>query len=130
VIRPPEIPVPEPHEEDIQALVAQLMHLSKNSAQEYLTRIKSQLSVPCKIRTIEHRSISEALQEVVREENIDLIIMSAHGYTGHNRYPYGSVAREMLDFGAKPILIIQDIPLCQVRSSDSEIASRQSKGRD
>lgn len=129
VIRPPEIPVHEPYGEDIQAFVTQLMHLNKNSIHEYLEQIKSQLSVHSEIRTIEHRSISEALQEVVKEENIDLIIMSAHGYTGHYHYPYGSVAREMLEFGAKPILIIQDIPLCQARPSDSEIASQQSKGR-
>ncbi|HZK19968.1 MAG TPA: universal stress protein [Treponemataceae bacterium] len=125
VIRPPEIPVPEPHAEDIRALVDQFMQVSKDAAQQYLNRIKSQLSVPSKIKIIEHHIISQALQRVVEEENIDLIIMCAHGYTGHYNYPYGSVAREMLEFGAKPILIIQDIPLCQVRSSDSEIAAQK-----
>ncbi|MDY0375569.1 MAG: universal stress protein [Desulfobacterium sp.] len=130
VIRPPEIPVPKPHGEDVQKLIDQFMLLSQNSVHKYLARIKLQFDVPSETRTIEHRSVSEALQRLVKEENIDLIIMSAHGYTGQYHYPYGSVAREMLEFGARPILIIQDIPRCHVQLTDSEIAAQQSEGRD
>lgn len=129
VIRPPEIPIPEPHGEDVLNLINQFTRLSRNSVNEYLNRIKSQLPVPSESRTIEHRSVSEALQGLVEEENIDMIIMSAHGYTGQHHYPYGSVAREMLEFGARPILIIQDIPLSRVQLSDSEIIAQKSEGR-
>lgn len=128
VIRPPEIPVPEPHGEEVQALINQFIQLSQKSVREYLTRIKSQLSVPCEVKVIEHRSVSEALQELTKKENIDLIIIAAHGYTGQRYSPYGSVTRDMLDFGAKPILIIQDIPLSRVQPSDSEIAAQKSEG--
>ena len=129
VIRPPEIPVPEPHGEEVQALMNKFIQLSQESVRKYLIRIKSQLSVPCEIKMIEHHSVSEALQELDKKENIDLIVIAAHGYTGQYHYPYGSVTRDMLDFGAKPILIIQDIPLSQVQPSDSEIASQKSEGR-
>jgi nucleotide-binding universal stress UspA family protein len=129
VIRPPELPIPEPHGEDILRLVAQFMELTRRSVREYLDRIKSQFPVPCEIKIVEHLSVSEALRSLVEEENIDLIIMSAHGHTGQYQYPYGSVAREMLEFGAKPILIIQDIPRHHIRPSDSEKAAQKSKGR-
>jgi len=129
VIRPPELPVPEPHGEDILQLVKQFMEFTRNSVREYLERVKSQFSVPSEIRIVEHRSVSEALQGLVEEENIDLIIMSAHGFTGQYRYPYGSVAREMLEFGARPILIVQDIPRHHIRPSDSEKAAQKSEGR-
>ena len=105
------------------------MLLSQNSVRKYLARIKLQFAVPSEIRTIEHRCVSKALQSLVKEENIDLIIMCAHGYTGQYHYPYGSVAREMLEFGAKPILIIQDIPRCHVQLTDSEIAAQRNEGR-
>lgn len=129
VIRVPEIPVPKPYGEEVQRLMDQFMQLSQKSVHEYLIRIKSQLSVPCEIKLIEHHSVSEALQELVKKEKVDLIVIAAHGYTGQYYYPYGSVTRNMLDFGAKTILIIQDVPLAQVQPSDSEIAAQKSEGR-
>jgi len=129
VIRPPEIPIPESHGEEAQELIAQLMQLTRSSVLAYLERIRLQFPLPTEIRTIENRSVSEALQNLVEEEGIDLIIMSAHGHTGHHHYPYGSVAREMLEFGSRPILIIQDVPRHLVRPSDSELAANKIKGR-
>ena len=129
VIRPPEIPIPETHGEDAKKLIAQLMQLTRDSVHTYLERIRLQFSVPCETRTIEHPSISEALQSLVAKGNIDLIIMSAHGHTGQYHHPYGSVAREMLEFGSRPILIIQDIPRNLVQPSNSEIAARKIQGR-
>lgn len=105
------------------------MQLTRDSVRAYLERIKLQFSVSSEIRIIEHRSVSEALQGLVIEENIDLIIMSAHGHTGRYHYPYGSVAREMLEFGSRPLLIIQDVPRHLVQPSDSEIASKKIEGR-
>ena len=128
VIGPPEVPIPEPYSQEVQELMNKLIRLSQKSVQEYLIRIKSQLSVPSEIRMIEHHSVSEALQKLVKEEDIDLIIIAAHGYTGQHYYPYGSVTRDMLDFGAKPILIIQDVPLSHVQPSNSEIAAQRSEG--
>lgn len=128
VIRPPEMPIPEPYSQEVEALMNKLIQLSQKSVQEYLIRIKSQLSVPSEIRMIEHHSVPEALHKLAKEEDIDLIIIAAHGYTGQYHYPYGSVARNMLDFGAKPILIIQDVPLYQVQPSNSEIAAQRSEG--
>ncbi len=129
VIRPLEIPIPGSYDEDAQKLITQFMQLTKKSVRAYLDRIKLQFSVPSEIRTVEHSSVSKALQSLVGEENIDLIVMSAHGHTGQYHYPYGSVAREMLEFGARPILIIQDIPRYLVQPSDSEIAAKRSEGR-
>jgi nucleotide-binding universal stress UspA family protein len=128
VIRPPEMPIPEPYSQEVEALMNKLIQLSQKSVQEYLIRIKTQLSVPSEIRMIEHHSVSEALHKLAKEEDIDLIIIAAHGYTGQYHYPYGSVTRNMLDFGAKPILIIQDVPLSQVQPSNSEIAAQRSEG--
>lgn len=129
VIRPPEIPIPEAHSEEAQKLINQLMRISRDSVHSYLERIKLQFSEHSETRILEHCSVSEALQRFVKDENIDLIIMAAHGHTGQCKYPYGSVAREMIEFGARPILIIQDIPPHLVKPSDSEIATKKAKGR-
>lgn len=129
VIRPPEIPIPESHSEEAQNLITQLMQLTRDSVHAYLERIKQQFPFPSEIRIVEHLSVSKALQGLVEEENIDLIIMAAHGHTGQHHYPYGSVAREMLEFGARPILIIQDVPRSLVQPSDSEMAANKSEGR-
>ena len=59
---------------------------------------------------IESNNISAAIQNLAISENIDLILMCAHGYTGETTRPYGNVTRNIIDHGTTAILIIQDVP--------------------
>ncbi|OJX43927.1 MAG: hypothetical protein BGO78_02895 [Chloroflexi bacterium 44-23] len=129
VIRPPELPIPTPHSEEVQALLAKFMELSHTAVREYLTRIKEQLSVPSEIEIIEDSSVSAVLQKLSEEEKVDLTVIAAHGYTGSNLHPYGSVARDIMEVGSRPVLIIQDIPPSRAVPCKAEIAALQSGSR-
>jgi nucleotide-binding universal stress UspA family protein len=52
---------------------------------------------------------SAALHELVEQENIDLVALSAHGYSGDNRWPYGSMVNNFILYSKIPLLIVQDI---------------------
>lgn len=122
VIRPPELPIPEPYSEDIHQLVSQILQFSHQFAQDYLHRIKEQMTVDSETFVLQNRSVSSALHDLAEQQAVDLIIMSAHGYTGQNIHPYGSITREIMELGSKPILIIQDISPAEVNLTDSERA--------
>jgi hypothetical protein len=44
-------------------------------------------------------------------EHIDLVALSAHGYSGNKQWPYGSMVNNFIQFGKVPLLIVQDFPI-------------------
>ena len=130
VIKPPELPIPEPYPIEIAQLSSQLMDVSRQAVTSYLNEMKERLPVECESIVLENVSVSSAIQELAnREEDIDLVVLCAHGYSGQVTWPYGSVARNYLDHGTKPVLIIQDVPRSQVQPTAAEIAAEKSGGR-
>lgn len=130
VLKPPEIPIPEPYPVKIKQLSEQLMNVSRQVVSNYLNEMKERLSVDCESRLVENKSVSSAIHELAdQEEEIDLVVLSAHGYTGQSTWPYGSVTRNYLEHGIKPVLVIQDVPRSKVQPTAAEIASEKSGGR-
>jgi nucleotide-binding universal stress UspA family protein len=130
VIKPPEIPIPEPYPVEIGQLSAQLMQASRQAVNDYLNEMKVRLSVECETCLIENNSVSSAIQNLAdQEEDIDLVVLCAHGYTGRSTWPYGSVARNYMEHGTKPVLVIQDVPRSRVKPTAAEIAAEKSGGR-
>lgn len=130
VIKPPEIPIPEPYPIEIEQLSSQLMDVSRLAVTSYLNEMKTRLPVECESRVLQNINVSAALQAMAdQEEDIDLVVLCAHGYTGQFAWPYGSIARNYIEHGTKPVLVIQDVPRSQVKPTAAEIAAEKSGGR-
>jgi nucleotide-binding universal stress UspA family protein len=130
VIKPPELPIPEPYPFEIKKLSDELMRVSRQAVRDYLNEMKERLSVPCETIVVENNSVSTAIQELaVQDEKIDLVVLCAHGYTGQSTWPYGSVARNYIEHGTKPVLVIQDVSHSHVQPTAAEIAAEKSGGR-
>lgn len=130
VIKPPELPIPEPHPAEITQLSEQLLHISRYAVNNYLNELKERLPADCETCVLENSSVSSAIHDLAdREEDIDLVILCAHGHTGQSTWPYGSVARNYIEHGNKPVLIIQDVLRSQVRPTAAEIACEKSGRR-
>lgn len=129
VISPPEIPIPAPYPVEISRLSDKLLHVSREIVSTYLSEVKLRLPVESETRVIESNNISSAIQNLANNENIDLILMCAHGYTGETTRPFGNVTRNIIDHGTTSILIIQDVPLSQVRPTAAAIAAQKSGRR-
>ena len=130
VIKPPELPLPKPYPVEIEQLSEQLMLISRQAVNNYLKDMKERLSVNCRIYMVENNSVSSAIQELAnQEEEIDLVVICAHGYTGRFTWPYGSVARNYIEHGTKPVLVVQDVPRSKVQPTAAEVAAEKSGGR-
>lgn len=130
VIKPPEISIPERYPIEIEQLSSQLMDVSRVAVTSYLNEMKVRLPVECESRVLENTNVSSAIQELAdQEEDIDLVVLCAHGYTGQFAWPYGSNARNYIEHGTKPVLVIQDVPRSQVQPTAAEIAAEKSGGR-
>jgi len=129
VITPPEIPIPVPYPVEIDQLSSQLMDVSRQAVINYLNEMKSRLPVECEICLVEGKNVSSAIRDIVIQEDIDLVVLCAHGYTGESSWPYGGVARNYMEHGIKPVLIIQDVPRSRVQPTAAEIAAKKSGRR-
>ena len=129
IIKPPEIPLPEPYPPEISQLSEQLMRVSREAVNNYLNEMKGRMPVECDVMMIENSNVSSAIHEQANAEDVDLVILCAHGYTGQLTWPYGSVTQNYIEHGTKPVLIIQDIPRSQVRPTAAEIAAEKTGRR-
>ena len=129
VITPPEIPIPAPYPAEISKLSDQLLQVSREAVRSYLNEMKLHLPVETEIRVVESTNVTTAVQNLADLENIDLVLMSAHGYTGQSTWPYGSVARDFIEHGTKPVLVIQDVSRSHVQPTAAVIAAGKSGGR-
>ncbi len=129
VIRPPELPIPEPFQIEIIKLTDQLIEVSRLAVKKYLEEMKIRLPVECETRVVENVSAATAIQKLADQEDIDIVVLCAHGYSGQVTWPYGTITRNYMEHGTKPVLVIQDIPLSQVRPTAAEIAAEKSGRR-
>ena len=63
IIKPPEIPLPEPYPPEIRQLSEQLMHVSREAVNTYLNEMKARLPVECDVMMIENSNVSSAIHE-------------------------------------------------------------------
>ncbi len=125
VIRRPDVPILSPYQAQITQSIDQLMLVTRESVTSYLEDIKMRLPVLAEARIVEHPDVPTALHLLANEESINLVVMCAHGQTGQTAWPYGSVARNYLEYGEKTTLVIQDIHRSQVRPTAAELAAEK-----
>jgi nucleotide-binding universal stress UspA family protein len=128
VVVKPEMPRHMPSSKEEKQLVDRLTGLNQTRAGEYLERLRAQLSLDVKTRVIVSNAPAASLQDVVVQEDADLVVLSAHGYTSGTRWPYGSITLNFIAYGATPLLIVQDLSPEELERAQAELTIGQPKG--
>jgi nucleotide-binding universal stress UspA family protein len=97
-----------PHE-DLK-LAHQLTEHRRAEAIRYLQRMRTQTGVDVETRLLVSDSPTVALHDLIEQEQVDLMVMSAHGYSAKAEWPCGSLAINFLTSGTTPLLIVPDLP--------------------
>lgn len=124
VIQRPELAQRMPSTEDTQ-LIERFIERGRAEAYAYLSELQTRMSARLETRLLVHDSEGTALHNVAEEEDVDLVILSAHGHNGETRWPYGSVAVSFISYGTTPLMIIQDLMPERIEFSKAEIAARE-----
>jgi nucleotide-binding universal stress UspA family protein len=128
VVYKPEMPRRKPlNDEDIR-LIDDFIERNRQEASDYLQHITCQEQVECHTRLIISDNVEDSLHGLIDSEQIDLMIMSAHGYSGNRRHPFGNITTHFIEYGSAPLLVIQDFPAEEVEPTRAELASEQRKG--
>lgn len=108
-VRMPEVPRRGPPSPDDLELAQQLVKRNQEEAEHYLSQIKRRFSGDVKTHLFVSNDVSDGLHSLVDQEQPDLVLMSAHGYSGSMQRPYGSLALNFIAYGTTPLVIVQDL---------------------
>ncbi len=110
VVVEPELPRLTPPSEEDRELARRLVERNREEAAAYLEGARARLGLQAETRLLQGRKASTVLQDMVEAEEMDLVVLSAHGYGGESRWPFGDVATSFIERGRKPLLLVQDMP--------------------
>lgn len=130
VISPPEFPRKMPLSTQDRALLQSVVESNRLEGSRYLDAFKESLDCQVGSCLIISESVTEALHTLVAQEEIDLVVLNAHGQGGNPRRPYGNVPVNFLTYSTTPVLIVQDfnrdeLIQSQTRGNDKEIWNLQ-----
>jgi len=98
-------------------LAIELAGRLETSAKSYLERLRQQLTYDgMTVRTlvVRHANEQQCLLEISQQEQTDLIVLSAHGSACDSTRSFGSVATHLLTRSTVPLLVLQDLPTCEL----------------
>lgn len=129
IVEEPKLPRQTPLSEEIESLIDELREINITDAEKYMKKIKDQFPIENVETIIESsKKPTTALHDIIDREKIDLVMLSAHGYSGENRWPYGKIALNFISYGTTPLIIIQDLSRHEVGKTLAEKYAEQSKG--
>ena len=131
VIEKPRVINRMPVSQEISELSQQFVEANQQAASHYFKQLLAQFgSKDLKLKT--HISVGDntiaVLHDMAEESNADMILLAAHGETGEQRWPYGSVATSFIAYGNTSLLIMQDLPDSEIHQTRAERAIRESQG--
>ncbi len=129
IVEEPNLPKQTPISDEITSLIDQLRDINFEEAKNYLDQVKDQFK-PGNVETIieSSKNPSIAMHNIIDREQVDLVLLSAHGHSGQSRWPYGKIALSFIVYGTTPLIIIQDLSADEVSKSLAEKFSEQTKG--
>lgn len=110
------VPVPEftrtgPLDAEGSELERRVVEYNLRAATSYLDRLRARVrqgGVRVRTRVVADGHVPTKLAALVRSEDVDLLVMSAHGHTGRTDAPCGSVAEHAVTHATTPILMVRE----------------------
>jgi nucleotide-binding universal stress UspA family protein len=115
VARPDMVNRHTPTPED-SALIEQITGRNLAAATSYLAQLQRRLPPETQTRLLVSDNVIASLHDLVDQEKVDLLILSAHGHSGGSQRPFGNVATNFITYGLVPLLIVQDMSSPKTRS--------------
>ena len=115
------------------ALVDQIAERNLFEANRYFNQLRSHLGEHIQMSVVASENAVVTLHELAEQKQVDLVLLSAHGYSCEKKWPYGNVVASFLSYGVAPLLIIQDLSHHEMDPTHAEIAINaieSGQGRD
>lgn len=128
VVSKPEMPRRTHLNDEDLLLSSHIVERNIEEGTRYLQQLRGLIPLDIETRLMQSESVTSALHDIADHEAIDLVILSAHGYTGQTHWPYGSIVTNFIAYGIAPVLIVQDARL-ETMAPGTEVTTRRPEGR-
>jgi nucleotide-binding universal stress UspA family protein len=88
------------------ALIGSIYEDAHSNAQEKIQRLSLRLREYHHKTYVRHGTVPEVITELIRDQNVDLMILGTHGRTGLGKLVMGSVAEEIFRTALCPVLTV------------------------
>jgi len=129
VLRQPEMPSRTLLTQDDTKLIEHFTERWRSEGEKYLAELKNRQVFNFETRLLTSPSVVSALYELIESEAIDLVLFSAHGFTGDAWWPYGSTVISFIAYGTTPLFIFQDLQKNRILPSQAEMTAKELGGR-
>ncbi|NLD35636.1 MAG: universal stress protein [Desulfatiglans sp.] len=91
---------------DAREYYEEMKEIAKNNLEEH---IKKQIPKEIKVKIlIKEGNAPDQIVKTAEKEDVDLIVMATHGWTGWRRFIFGSVAEKVVRLSTIPVLTIPE----------------------
>lgn len=109
VVTPPDMIQRMPLNEEDLNLQNRITERNRAEVKHYFTQLKGRLSANVTTSVLESDNVERALVHAAEDQAVDLVLLAAHGQSGHNGRPYGRLATSFFNYGSVPLYIHQDL---------------------
>jgi nucleotide-binding universal stress UspA family protein len=127
VVKTPEMARQMPLAREDVELSERIVTRNREEAIRYLDQVRQHSpldGIDVQTHLLTSDNAAAALHELAEKEGIDMVALSAHGYSGYNQWPYGSMVNNFIIYSKVPLLIVQDLP-AKEETSRVDIATRE-----
>jgi nucleotide-binding universal stress UspA family protein len=130
VVTKPEMARLMPLTPEENELITRFVERNQEEGNKYLDRLQTLANndVQVQTRLLVSDNVASTIQSLCEQEQIDLVVMSAHGYSGEAERPFGGLTGRFITEGKLPLLIVQDQPHEYARSME-DVMSNGHPGR-
>jgi nucleotide-binding universal stress UspA family protein len=125
VVHKPEMPRRTPASPEDVDLLDRLVERNRAEAMKYLEQLVSRVDAKAEPRLLVSEKVSIALHNLIEQESVDLVVLSAHGYSIEPRWPCGSIADNIISYANQALLVIQDFPSGDIPTSQYDLPIRE-----
>jgi nucleotide-binding universal stress UspA family protein len=122
VVTPPYLIQRMPFTNEDHALIQQVIERNRYEAQRYFDQLHGRLGLVPQIRILEGEHVPTTMTKLIQEEDIDLVLLSAHGHVHEDKRPYGNLASHLITYGAVPVMVCQDLSQHEIELTRAEHA--------
>ncbi len=121
VVKPPEMPRRLPPTTEDMKLADRVVERNLEEARRYVDELRSWMPSSVRGCVLVGNHVPATLHQLADEEGVDLVVLSAHGFSGGTRFLYGEVVISFIIYGSTPVLIAQDVPMDEIQPNPAEI---------
>lgn len=129
IVKKPEMPRRTPLSQEDMALINEVTERNRVEASKYIEDLENRFDCEVDTRIMVSDHVGSSLHQIVEQDEVDLVILSAHGYSGESRWPYGRTVVSFIAYGTTPLLVVQDLPSDRIEPTQAELAAQEKGGR-